>query len=100
MNRTELQSLLESILGSRNVYFNPPESLKISYPCFVYKFTGFSNNKADDANYKTRKRYQITLIHKNPDNTLVDTLEELQYCRYENSFVIDNLYHYVYTIYI
>jgi len=30
--RLELQNLLENILGSRNVYFQPPENLKLNYP--------------------------------------------------------------------
>ena len=30
-SRLKLQTMLEEILGSRNVYFNPPESVKMKY---------------------------------------------------------------------
>lgn len=34
MNRRyELQAVLEGILGSGNVYFQPPENLKMRYDC-------------------------------------------------------------------
>ena len=35
--RLELQSELEKILGSRNVYYQPLPSLKLQYPCIVYE---------------------------------------------------------------
>jgi len=35
--RLELQEVLESLLGSRNVYFQPPLNLKMNYPCIIYK---------------------------------------------------------------
>ena len=36
-SRLELQDTLETILESRNVYFNPPESIKMNYPAIIYK---------------------------------------------------------------
>ena len=35
-NRLDLQALLEDLLGSRNVYYQPPESVKMNYPAIVY----------------------------------------------------------------
>ena len=35
--RLELQSVLEQTLGSRNVYFQPPASVKMKYPAIVYE---------------------------------------------------------------
>ena len=34
--RLELHEILCTILGSRNVYFQPPESIKMNYPAIVY----------------------------------------------------------------
>ena len=34
--RLKLQTLLESIKGVSKVYFQPPETVKMSYPCIVY----------------------------------------------------------------
>ena len=34
--RLELQDLLETVLGSQYVYFQPPATLRMRYPCIVY----------------------------------------------------------------
>ena len=35
-SRIKLQAKLEELLGSRNVYYQPPETLKIEYPAIIY----------------------------------------------------------------
>ena len=35
-NRIELQTLLEELLGSKNVYYQPPNNLSMSYPAILY----------------------------------------------------------------
>lgn len=97
--RDDLQNLLEGLLGSRNVYFQPPENLKLIYPCIIYNFADIEKRMADDIKYLKWKRYELTLIHSDPENTLVDEIEDLEYCDYDRCFVKDNLYHYVYTLY-
>lgn len=39
-SRIDLQYLLENILGSRHVYFQPPETVKMNYPAIVYSLDG------------------------------------------------------------
>ena len=41
--RLELDEELVKILGSKNVYFQPPESLKLNYPAIVYSLSNISN---------------------------------------------------------
>ena len=98
-NRLELQTLLETILGSRNVYFQPPESKKLIYPCITYELSDIDTRKADDIKYLKFRRYSINLIHSDPDNALIDAIENLEYCEFDRVFINDNLYHYVYTLY-
>ena len=98
-SRLDLQTLLEGLMGSRNVYFQPPENLKLKYPCIIYRFVDIDTNKADDIKYLKFRRYELILIHSDPDNILVDAVEDLQYCEFDRSYVTDNLYHYVYTLY-
>lgn len=81
------------------VYFQPPESIKLTYPCIIYKFMGVSTLHADNIKYKNAKRYEVTLIDKNPDSAFYEALLELAYCSFDRTFVNDNLHHYVYTIY-
>ena len=37
MSRLELHALLVELLGSTNVYYEPPETLKMSYPAIRYQ---------------------------------------------------------------
>ena len=100
MSRIELQTKLETVLGSRNVYFQPPESLQMKYPAFVYELADIMTDKANDKNYLRNKRYTLTLIHKNPDNELKDTiLDEFTYISFDREYSADNLHHYVYDLY-
>ena len=100
VDRIDLQTTLQDILGSKNVYYDPPESLKISYPAIIYSKSGLTNKKADDANYHINTMYDITVIDKRPDNPVIKKLLELPYCSYDRHFVSDTLHHDTLTIYI
>lgn len=97
-SRLELQSLLEEILGSRNVYFQPPESTKMSYPAIRYNLIDIHTDKADNMNYKKIKRYIITLMHRDPDNDLVDKFIDKGFA-FDRFYAKDGLNHYVFFIY-
>ena len=100
MNRIDLQTVLEELLGSRNVYFQPPENTKLQYPCIIYSLSGIDTTRADNKNYLKRRQYDLTYIGKDPDTTMQDKLiEALPYCRYDRRFVSDNLYHDTFTLY-
>lgn len=98
-SRLDLQSKLEEILGSRNVYFQPPESVKISYPAIVYSRPDIDIKKADDSTYLKTNRYSITVIDRLPDNKAIDALLELPMSSYDRHFNVDNLNHDVITLY-
>ncbi len=97
--RVELQTKLEEILGSRNVYFQPPESFKLSYPCIVYELAGIRTTKADNIKYRKDKKYTVTAINKKPDWELPMEILDLEYCDFDRIFKADNLYHWVFSIY-
>lgn len=97
--RPELQAILESILGSRNVYFQPPPNLKMQYPAIVYNRDGLTIRHANDKPYKHKKRYQVTVIDQNPDNVIVDKIAMLPLCAYDRFFTAENLNHDVFTIF-
>ena len=98
--RLELQEKLENILGSTNVYYQPPESFKLKYPCIVYKrYSGnvsFANNKV----YRFFQAYQVTIIIDDPDEEIGHRLlDEFEMIHYANHFEKDNLNHEVYVLY-
>lgn len=99
-SRIELHEKLCALLGSRNVYFQPPENLKLKYPCIVYELSDMPITRADDKIYTIRKRYFVTIIFYDPDSTMAEEmLNTFQYCSYDRRFVNDNLYHDAMTIY-
>jgi hypothetical protein len=97
--RLELQALLVGLLGSDNVYFQPPPSLQMSYPCIVYNRSRIRTEFADDKPYATETQYQVTVIDKNPDNSVVEELVLLPKCVHERFFTADNLNHDVFRLF-
>ena len=97
-SRLELQNLLESILGSRNVYYQPPESIKIKYPAIIYSRNNIDNNFADDIVYTQNHTYQIIVIDANPDSEIVNKISKLPMCRYNRHYTSDNLNHDVFIL--
>ena len=93
MTRLELHEVLCTILGSRHVYFQPPESIRMEYPAIVYELDRVNGPRADDRLYLKRHRYAIKYISRDPDNTVIDAMLELPYCNFDRRFVSDNLYH-------
>ena len=98
-SRLELQTELEDLLGSRNVYFQPPASVQMKYPAIRYSLQDIENRHADNLAYKQSKAYQLILIDSDPDSEYVDAILQLPYCRFDRSYPADNLNHYVFTIY-
>lgn len=97
--RIELQAELEELLGSKNVYFQPPETIKLKYPCIIYERETASQSYGDDELYDYKIRYSVTLIDKNPDSEFIDKLINLRYCTFNRHYTINNLNHDVFYVY-
>ena len=103
-SRLSLHNDLIGIIGNSNVYFQPPETVKLKYPCFIYKLVGANVGAADNDIYTYIRRYQLTYVTKDPDCDLIDTIpkyfaKKLKSCRMSTHFTSDNLNHYNYEIY-
>ena len=97
--RLELQTLLEDLLGSRQVYYQPPASVKMQYPAIVYYRKDIDSRKADDISYMQTPVYELTVIDKNPDSEIPIQISQLPMCSYDRHYTSDNLNHDVFTIY-
>lgn len=100
--RLSLHEELVTILGSRNVYFQPPESIKLKYPCIIYERYNASQKFANNKTYSFRQGYEITYIDANPDGNASfkdNLINRLEMVRYNRHFKADNLNHDVYIIY-
>lgn len=98
-SRLELQDELEKLLGSRNVYFQPPASVQMKYPAIRYSLSNIEKWHADGMPYKKARGYELILIDPDPDSVFVDAISMLPYCRFDRYYPSDNLNHYVFTLY-
>lgn len=97
--RLELHELLCDILGSRNVYFQPPESVRMQYPAIVYSRDDIENQHADNGAYIQSTAYQLIVIDKDPDSEIVEQVKKLPCCSFDRHYAADNLNHDAFTIY-
>ena len=98
--RLYLQNLLEGILGSKHVYFQPPESMKLEYPCFIYRRGHNDVHHADNTAYKKDMQYEILLVDADPDSIYLDKILSIPRVRHNRHYASDNLNHDAFTIYI
>lgn len=97
--RLDLQKKLEELLGSRNVYFQPPESVKMNYPAIRYSLNDIVTAHADNEVYTSTKRYEITVIDEDPDSEIPDKILAMQMCTFDRPYQSDNLNHWVFSLY-
>lgn len=98
-SRLELQSKLEELLGNKNVYYQPPESLKMGYPAIRYSKKDISTRNANNAIYSKMNCYEVIVISKSPDHPVIDKLLELPLCSFDRHYEANNLNHDVLTLY-
>lgn len=96
--RVNLHTLLESVLGSENVYFQPPANISMVYPCIVYKRDRSDTEFANNRPYHSETRYQVTLIDRNPDSATFPGIRDLPQSLHIRSFAAHNLHHDVFTL--
>lgn len=97
--RLQLHAKLIDVLGTSKAYFQPPESIRMDYPCIVYHRDKIDTKYADNIQYLNKKRYTVTVIDKNPDSEIPGRLSKLPLCKFDRHYTKDNLNHDVYNIY-
>lgn len=98
-NRLDLQAMLEELLGSENVYFQPPSSVRMQYPAIVYSRSDIMNFRAADSVYKQSLAYEVIVIDEDPDSEIVMKVSRLPYCSFDTHYVADKLNHDRFTLY-
>jgi len=91
--RLELHDLLKTILGSDNVYFQPPPTIQMSYPCIIYSRDDIRIDQANNSPYKIVPRYSVIVIDRNPDSAIPGKLAKLPLCSYSRFYAANNLNH-------
>lgn len=104
-SRLNLHEEFIDILGSRTeedkrVYYNPPSTLRMKYRCIRYSRQGIDQKYASNAAYKSTNRYEITVIDYDPESDIPEKiLARFPMCKFDRQYVMDNLYHFVLTLY-
>jgi len=96
-SRLDLQTLLETLVD--HVYFQPPESKKIEYPCIRYERNDSIPLYADNKPYMVVWGYQVIVIDQNPDSLIPEQIANLPLCKFERHYTADNLNHDVFNLY-
>lgn len=105
MERLALHDILCGVLeapfpdGENHCYFEPPSDIEMKYPCIRYNYTNDLDAFADNTRYQSFKRYIVTVIDENPDSKIPERLKKLPYCTSDRNFAVDELSHFVYTLY-
>jgi hypothetical protein len=97
--RLELQTLLSGIPGVTKAYFQEPPADMMEYPCIVYGLDDRDTSFADNNPYRSAKRYQVTIIDKNPDSPIPDVVAALPLSSFSRRFVANKLNHEVFNLY-
>lgn len=97
-SRLQLDSKLRELCD--HVYFQPPETIKMVYPCIVYKKSRGDHIYANNSVYRFYTEYELTAISRDPDTTIIEELlGSFSMIQFNRRFVVDNLYHDVFILY-
>lgn len=90
----------ELLQYTNNLYFQPPSSIKLEYPCIIYNKTGKSKRFGNDGLYFIKQGYKLIVIDRDPDSEIADNIEQdFQYCTIDQHYTMDNLNHTSLTLY-
>lgn len=104
-SRLDLHNEFIDILGTADeeesrVYYNPPSSVKMKYPCIRYKSVPPDIKRANNGIYNKTNGYEAIVIDPDPDGIIADTiLYRFQQCSIVQMYAADNLNHTVLKIY-
>lgn len=100
--RDDLENELRLLLKKENVYFQPPEGYKLTYPCFVYNFSGLDIKRANNSTYLMKNRYTVTYMTKDPEKGMAMCKKFIKHfglSGFDRPYVADGIYHYVFNVY-
>lgn len=98
-NRLKLHEKLKDLLGSDNVYYQPPSTKKMEYPAIRYSKKDITGEHADNIWYLQKDCYEVIVICRTPDHPVIKELLNLPYCSWDRWYPADNMNHDVLTLY-
>lgn len=97
--RKKLGNKLRAIDGVKKVYFQPPESVKLVYPCILYFFSSAETRYGNNFPYNFKPGFTVIIIDHNPDSSIPSEVAKMKGAKFDRHYVRDNLHHFVFRIY-
>lgn len=98
----QIRDILYTINDTENVYYDPPTSIQMIFPCFRFAMNNTDQKFADNTSYIRTKRWAVTYITRDVeelDAIIEGMLNKFKYCTHETTFRADNLHHAVFNLY-
>lgn len=95
--RLELSQMLHEIC--ENVYYQPPPSVQLIYPCIIYERRTGDTIFADNVPYRFTYCYTVTCIDPDPDSEIPERIAELPMCKMDRCYTAENLNHSTFVLY-
>ena len=100
-NRLELREKLSQFMldcgETPKLYFQPPESVKLEYPCMIYHLRTMSSRKANNRPYHKTIGFDITYITRSHSSKVPDRMLDEPLFSFDRYYTAENLHHYAYT---
>ena len=104
-SRLELHERFIDVMGTKTekesrVYFKPPASKNMEYPCIRYSRSAPDTKRANNKIYNTTNCYEVIVIDPNPDSEIPnEILNRFEMCSFVDEYTADNLNHTVLKLY-
>ena len=99
--RDILHSKLETVPGIKAVYFQPPSTKKLEYPCIIYQFEGYEERYGNNKEYLAWPKYSVTVVDYDVESMLPVYMKAIRgnyIVNLNRFFVSDNLNHWVFNL--
>ena len=97
-SRIDLHNVLVAVLGSGNVYYQPPSTVTMNYPAIVYSRDAIDSKYANNNVYGTTIKYGVIVIDKNPDSLIPGKVALMPTAKHNSNYISNNLNHDAFTI--
>lgn len=98
----DLRDILYTIHNTENVYYDPPTSIQMKFPCFRFTMNNTNVTYADNFTYLRKPRWTVTYITRDVEDIeplIKDMFDNFKYLVQETQFKAENLQHVVFNLY-
>lgn len=101
IQRDILHNKLKTVPGIKEVYFQPPSTKKLEYPCIIYQFEGYEDRYGNNSEYLSWPKYSVIVIDYDVESMIPRYMKAIRgnyIVSLNRFFVSDNLNHWVFSL--